>query len=207
MLSTERYEFRTGEHLNQNSKTFGYARVSTLGQSTDHQEYALKQAGCDKIYLEKFTGTKASRPRLDELREQLRAGDRVVITKLDRLGRSTKDLLQIVSEFEQNKVDLVVLEQNINTSTPDGRLFFTLISAFAQFEAELISARTKDGLNAAKAMGRLGGRKPTLGDKQAIQVMEFHMAGKSISEIAELFGVTRQVIYRTIEKQATKTPQ
>lgn len=186
--------------MNQTSKKFGYARVSTLGQSTDHQENALKNAGCDKILLEKFTGTKASRPRLDELREQLRPGDTVVITKLDRLGRSTKDLLHIVTEFEKQEINLVVLEQNINTSTPDGRLFFTLISAFAQFEAEIIAARTRDGLAAAKAMGRIGGRKSLLSETQKAQVVKFHVEGMQISKIAELFGVTRQVIYRVLEK-------
>ena len=188
--------------MNQTSKKFGYARVSTLGQSTDHQENALKNAGCDKILLEKFTGTKASRPLLDELREQLRPGDTVVITKLDRLGRSTKDLLQIVTEFERQNINLVVLEQNINTSTPDGRLFFTLISAFAQFEAEIIAARTRDGLAAAKAAGRLGGRKPLLSPIQIKEVGRFYNEGMSVSKIAALFGVTRQVIYRTLEKSS-----
>lgn len=188
--------------MNQTSKKFGYARVSTLGQSTDHQENALKTAGCDKILLEKFTGTKASRPRLDELREQLRPGDTVVITKLDRLGRSTKDLLQIVTEFEKQNINLVVLEQNINTSTPDGRLFFTLISAFAQFEAEIIAARTRDGLAAARAAGKLGGRKPRLSTQQANEVWNFYNSGKSITEIAKLFGTTRQVIYRALERKS-----
>jgi DNA invertase Pin-like site-specific DNA recombinase len=190
--------------LNTTSKTFGYARVSTLGQSTDHQEAALQQAGCNKIYLEKFTGTKANRPKLNELREQLRQGDTVVVTKLDRLGRSTKDLLQIVTEFEQQGVNFVVLEQNINTSTPDGRLFFTLISAFAQFEAEIIASRTRDGLAAAKAAGKLGGRKPVLSQAQSIELMKYYLNGTPVQKIAEIFGVTRQVVYRAIEKQSSK---
>lgn len=185
--------------MNSTSKTFGYARVSTVGQSTDHQEAALRQAGCNKIYLEKFTGTKARRPRLDELREQLRRGDTVIVTKLDRLGRSTKDLLQIVTEFEQQGVNFVVLEQNINTSTPDGRLFFTLISAFAQFEAEIIASRTRDGLAAARAAGKIGGRKCVLTPAQKAEVINFYESGKRITEIAELFGVTRQVVYRALE--------
>ena len=188
--------------MNLTSKKFGYARVSTLGQSTDHQENALKTAGCDKILLEKFTGTKASRPRLDELREQLRPGDTVVITKLDRLGRSTKDLLQIVTEFEKQNINLVVLEQNINTSTPDGRLFFTMISAFAQFEAEIIAARTRDGLAAAKAMGRLGGRRPKLNPVQKAEVHRQYDSGTSISKIASMFSVSRTAIYRELNKSS-----
>ena len=190
--------------MKQTSKKFGYARVSTLGQSTDHQENALKNAGCDKILLEKFTGTKASRPRLDELREQLRPGDTVVITKLDRLGRSTKDLLQIVTEFEKQEINLVVLEQNINTSTPDGRLFFTMISAFAQFEAEIISARTRDGLAAAKLLGRTGGRKPNLTQIQKSQVVRFYEEGMSVSKIAEIMATTRQCVYRALDKESSK---
>lgn len=187
--------------MNTTSKTFGYARVSTLGQSTDHQEAALRDAGCDKIYIEKYTGTKANRPGLNELREHLREGDTVVVTKLDRLGRSTKDLLQIVTEFEQQGVNFFVLEQNINTSTPDGRLFFTLISAFAQFEAEIIASRTRDGLAAAKAAGKLGGRKSVLTPLQKEEISNFYESGKQVTEIAKLFGVTRQVVYRALESR------
>lgn len=137
---------------------------------------------------------------LNELREQLRPGDTVVVTKLDRLGRSTKDLLQIVTEFEHQGVNFVVLEQNINTSTPDGRLFFTLISAFAQFEAEIIAARTRDGLAAAKVMGRLGGRKPNLSTIQMTQAKKMYEQHMSVTEISQVLGVSRQCIYRCLNK-------
>ncbi len=183
------------------SKTFGYARVSTQSQSTDNQEQLLNEHGCDKVFVEKYTGTKSDRPQLNELRNQLRNGDTVVVTKLDRLGRSTKDLLQIVSDFQDMEVNLIVTQQNIDTTTIEGRLFFTLISAFAQFEAEIISARTKDGLAAAKAKGKLGGRRCVLSPVQKSQVAEFYAQGKTVSEIAALFSTTRQVIYRSLEKQ------
>lgn len=183
------------------SKTFGYARVSTQTQSTDNQVQLLTEYGCDKVFVEKYTGTKADRPQLNELRSQLRSRDTVVVTKLDRLGRSTKDLLQIVSEFKDMDVNLVVTQQNIDTTTIEGRLFFTLISAFAQFEAEIISARTRDGLAAAKAKGKLGGRRSVLSPAQKFQVYEFYSQGKSVTEISELFATTRQVIYRALDKQ------
>lgn len=181
------------------SKAFGYARVSTQTQSTDNQEQLLNEYGCDKVFVEKYTGTKADRPQLNELRSQLRNGDTVVVTKLDRLGRSTKDLLQIVSELKDMGVNLVVTQQNIDTTTIEGRLFFTLISAFAQFEAEIIAARTRDGLAAAKALGRLGGRKPNLTPAQKSQVYKMHSEGMSIKGISEIFGTTRQCIYRVLD--------
>jgi len=185
--------------LNKTSKTFGYARVSTQMQSTDNQEQLLAEHGCDKVFVEKYTGTKSDRPQLNDLRGQLRNGDTVVVTKLDRLGRSTKDLLQIVSDFEDMEVNLVVTQQNIDTTSIEGRLFFTLISAFAQFEAEIISARTRDGLTAAKAMGRLGGRRPLLNPAQIKQAKKLHLEGMSVTKISELFTVTRQCIYRALE--------
>jgi DNA invertase Pin-like site-specific DNA recombinase len=189
--------------LNTTSKTFGYARVSTQTQSTDNQEHLLNEHGCDKVFVEKYTGTKSDRPQLNELRAQLRHGDTVVVTKLDRLGRSTKDLLEIISDFNEMEVNLVVTQQNIDTTTIEGRLFFTLISAFAQFEAEIISARTKDGLAAAKAKGKTGGRKPNLNALQKNQVRKLYEEGSSVTHIAQIFGTTRQCIYRTLNQSSS----
>ena len=182
------------------SQRLGYGRVSTQDQNLDAQRDALKSASADKIFIEKITGTKASRPELDKLREQMRKGDTVVITRLDRLGRSTKDLLEISSELEEKGVELEVLEQNINTKTPEGKLFFTMIAAFSQFEHDLMVARTKDGLAAARARGRLGGRKPKLSEVQKKQIRKLYAERElTVRAIAEMFNITPPTVYRAIE--------
>lgn len=182
------------------TRRLGYGRVSTQDQNLDAQRDALKKAGADKVFIEKITGTKASRPELDKLREQMREGDTLVITRLDRLGRSTKDLLTISSELEDAGVELEVIEQNINTKTAEGRLFFTMIAAMAEFEHAMIVARTKDGLAAARARGRLGGRKPKLSEAQKKQVKKLYDAKElTVREIAALFNITPPTVYRAIE--------
>ena len=182
------------------SQRLGYGRVSTQDQNLDAQRDALKKAGVDKIFIEKITGTKASRPELDKLREQMREGDTLVITRLDRLGRSTRDLLAISSELEEKGVELEVTDQNINTQTPAGRLFFVMIAAMAEFEHDLMVARTKDGLAAARARGRMGGRKPKLTEAQKKQVQTLYAAKElTVREIAALFNVTPPTVYRALE--------
>lgn len=186
-------------------KKFGYARVSTAEQSTDIQKGLLLSAGVDKVFLENYTGTKANRPELDKLREQLREGDSVYITKLDRLARSTRDLLNLVNELEQAGVTLVVLEQSINTSTNEGKFLLNVLSAVAELERDLIVARTKQGLAAAKAKGKLGGRKAKMSPLQMAEVRNFYEQGKPVSEIATLFNVSRASIYRALDKVANAT--
>lgn len=181
-------------------KKLGYGRVSTAEQSTDIQESALLAAGADKLFLENYTGTKASRPELDRLRDQMRAGDIVLVTKLDRLARSTKDLLNLVSEFQEASVELQVLEQNINTKTTEGKFLLNVLSAVAELERDMIVARTQQGLAAAKAKGRLGGRKSKLSPAQMTEVKKFYEGGKSVTDIAGLFNVSRANIYRVLEK-------
>lgn len=182
------------------SQRLGYGRVSTQDQNLDAQADALKAAGADKVFIEKITGTKASRPELDKLREQMRKGDTLVITRLDRLGRSTKDLLTLSSELEEKGVELEVLEQNINTKTAEGRLFFTMIAAMAEFEHSMMVARTKDGLAAARARGRLGGRKPKLTEAQKKQVKALYEAKElTVREIGALFNITPPTVYRALE--------
>ena len=183
------------------SQRLGYGRVSTEDQNLEAQQDALKGAGADKVFIEKITGTKASRPELDKLREQMRKGDTLVITRLDRLGRSTKDLLAISSELEEKGVELEVLEQNINTKTPEGKLFFTMIAAMAEFEHSMMVARTKDGLAAARARGRLGGRKPKLTELQKKQVRKLYEERKeTVREIAAGFNITPPTVYRALEE-------
>ena len=173
------------------NKNFGYGRVSTQDQNLDSQRYSLLRAGVDEVFLEKITGTKASRPELDRLRNALRRGDQVVITRLDRLGRSAKDLLNIVSDFEDKGVSLKVVEQNIDTSSPEGKLFLTMAAAFAEFEHSMMVARTKDGLAAARAGGRVGGRKAKLSSEQVAKILQLYVEQRvTVQDIASMFQVS-----------------
>ena len=181
-------------------QVIGYGRVSTGDQNADSQVDALTKAGANKVFIEKFTGTKLDRPELSKAFEYLRKGDQLVITRLDRLGRSTKDLLALLEGLNELGVELRVLDQNIDTSTAQGKFFFTIIGAVAEFERSLIVSRTRDGLAAARARGRVGGRKPKLTDKQKAEVRRLYRAGdKTVQEIGELFRVSRPTVYAVLK--------
>jgi len=142
----------------------GYARVSTDDQKLDPQTDALDAAGAERIFADKITGTKRTRPQLDLMIDQLRQGDVVVVAKYDRLARSLKDLLDIVEAIGDRGAGFRSLAEDIDTTTPAGRLVFHVFASIAQFERERISERTKEGLVAARKRGRVGGRPPDIGD-------------------------------------------
>jgi DNA invertase Pin-like site-specific DNA recombinase len=182
----------------------GYGRVSTRDQHLEAQHDALTAAGCEQIFVDKASGKLARRPELDKaLLAASRRGDQLVVTKLDRLGRSLEHLLELSKLLEQHGVDLVVLDQGIDTSTAVGRMFFQILGAIAEFEHALMSERTMDGLAAARARGRTGGQKPKLGPRQVKLARQMYDEtgedGKrkhTVAEIAAEFGVSRPTIYR-----------
>ena len=137
----------------------GYARVSTQEQSDSAQLDALKANGCERIYKERYSGKSKLRPELERMIDALRAGDVVVVQRLDRLGRSLKDLIELLDGFKAKHVQFISLNENIDTTTAVGELAFHVIGSIAQFERRLISERTKAGLQAARARGRKGGRR------------------------------------------------
>lgn len=185
----------------------GYGRVSTSDQHPEAQRDALDEAGCDRVFVDKLSGKLASRPELDKALAAVREGDHLVITKLDRLGRSLRNLMDIGDDLRQRGVQLAVLDQGIDTSTPVGQMFFHILGAVAEFEHSLMVERTKQGLEAARARGRTGGQKPKLRPRQIKLAQEMYDElgpdGKrkhTVQEIANEFGVSRPTIYRHLEK-------
>jgi DNA invertase Pin-like site-specific DNA recombinase len=182
----------------------GYGRVSTADQNTDAQQDALLKAGAERVFVENFTGSKAVRPELEKVWQILRPGDSLMIVRLDRLGRSIKDLLVIVERLKKLEVELVVIEQDVNTTTPEGRLFFHMVAAFAEFEHEIMRSRTIDGLAAARARGRNGGRPPKLSSEADNQIRRMYEEQTYVKIIATAFGVTRATIYRSLERTSAQ---
>ena len=181
------------------SQRIGYGRVSTTDQNPDSQHDALTKAGCDRTYIDHYTGTKASRPEWDKVRDVLRRGDTLVITRLDRLGRSARDLSEIGAWLAAEGIHLEATEQPINTATPEGRMFYTILAAFAEFEHDLIVSRTRDGLAAARARGRNGGRKAKLSPRHAAEIRTKYDNGEPVQALATFYGVSRPTIYRALE--------
>ncbi|MBP6409220.1 MAG: recombinase family protein [Fusobacteriaceae bacterium] len=178
----------------------GYARVSTEEQNLDRQLDSLKEAGCEKIFQEKITGTKKERPELDKLMEQLRNGDLIIISDLTRLSRSVKDLFSLVDQIEKKGANIKSLKESwMDTSTPQGKLMFTIFAGISQFERDLISQRTLEGLAAARSRGKKGGRPKK--DEKAINIALKMYQEKvcSISEITKATGVSKTTIYRYIK--------
>lgn len=187
----------------------GYGRVSRRDQHPEAQHDALHAAGCQKVFIDKASGKLARRPELDKALLVAREGDQLVITKLDRLGRSLEHLIELSKQLQERDVHLVVLDQGIDTSTAVGRMFFQILGAIAEFEHALMSERTIDGLEAARARGRTGGQKPKLGHRQTALAQQMYDEtgpdGKrryTVAQIAAEFGVTRPTIYRHLTRTA-----
>jgi DNA invertase Pin-like site-specific DNA recombinase len=181
----------------------GYARVSTRDQDLSNQEAQLRAAGCRKVFAEKITGMKRARPQLDRLLDHLRAGDVVVVTRLDRLARSIRDLLEIVERIREAGAGLRSLaEPWADTTTPAGRMVLTVFGGMAEFERSLIVERTGSGRAAAKARGTKFGRKPKLQAAQLKRIYQLVDEGAaSRQEIADLFGIDRSTLYRVLSQR------
>ena len=182
---------------------FGYARVSTREQNLDHQLDALHAAGCGKVFSDKASGKLARRPEWDRLLEQLRAGDQIVITRLDRAGRSVAHLVELAAELDRRQVSLVVLSQGIDTSTPAGRLTFHILASLGEFVADLIAENTREGLAAAAARGRHGGRPSVMTPGKLAVARQLAHDGVSPTEIAATIGVGRATVYRHLQASAS----
>lgn len=177
---------------------FGYDRVSTEAQNLDRQLDALEKYGVDMIYNEKMSGTKKNRPELTKLLDRITEGDTVVVESLSRLGRSTKDLIELTETFQSKGVNLVSLKESIDTNSPTGKLLFTLMSAIAQFERDVIADRTREGLKSARARGRTGGR-PRADPEQVKKAVKLYKTEQySIKEIEELTGIKKSTLYRNL---------
>lgn len=175
----------------------GYARVSTDDQNLDAQTDALEAVGAGKIFADKISGSKRDRVELDKMLDQLRDGDVVTVTKYDRLARSLKDLLEIVETIRARGAGFRSLAEDIDTTTPAGRLVFHVFASIAQFERERISERTREGLASARKRGRIGGRPPALTTAQKVEVRRMRdEERRAVSEIARLFKVSDRTVRR-----------
>ena len=181
--------------------TYGYARVSTNTQELHRQIDMLIPYQCNEILSEKITGTKAQRPELDNLKKMTRSGDKIVIESFSRLGRSTKDLIDLVEYFEKKNVQIISIKENFDTTTPQGKLMLTVFQAFAQFERDLIAQRTKEGLESARARGRKGGRpaKKTKDIEEALRL--YDSKTHTVQEIYKWTKVSPATLYRALEKR------
>ncbi len=178
----------------------GYARVSTLQQDEALQLDALRAAGVDRIFVDRASGKLERRPALDDLLAQARPGDSLVVWRLDRLGRSLRHLIDVVSDLEQRGVGFISLTEALDTTTPGGRLLFHVMGALAEFERDLIRERTVAGLAAARARGRTGGR-PTVWTPEKLKTIKAMRATgeHDIAGIARVLGVSRASVYRALQ--------
>jgi DNA invertase Pin-like site-specific DNA recombinase len=181
---------------------FGYARVSTQDQSLSLQLDALAHYGVDQTFEEKESGKKKNRPQLDDLLKVLRKGDTVVVYKLDRISRSTKHLIELMEHFEAKGIHFVSIQDKIDTTTAMGRFFFfRMLASIAELERDIISERTKDGLTAARARGRNGGRPKVDLKKIELAIKMYESKDYSLSQIKTATGIGATTLYRYLDKK------
>ena len=184
----------------------GYARVSTEDQRLDLQLDSLKEAGCEKAFSDQVSGAAATKAGLDEALAYVRSGDTLVVWKLDRLGRTVKGLVELVDGLKERGVQFKSVTDGIDTSTSAGKFFFHVMAAMAEMERDLIRERTNAGLAAARARGRLGGRKPKMNAAKLDAAKKLLRAGTPVSEVAKTLGVGRATLYRNLnaDKQTAR---
>lgn len=180
---------------------FGYMRVSTIDQNLDRQKKQLEEFGCERIFFEKVTGTKRDRPELNRMLEFLRPVDTVVVTDLTRLSRSTKDLIEITELIAQKGAHLKSLKESwLDTTTAHGKMLFTIFAGIAQFERDLTSERTKEGILAAKKRGKFPGR-PKADEEKINYALYLIDQGMSRTDAAEKAGISRMTLYRRLQRE------
>lgn len=180
----------------------GYARISTHEQNLDLQRDALKQAGCKRIITDEASGSLANRPGLTKLKDTLREGDTLVVWRLDRLGRSLKHLIEFIYDLETKGIGFKSIHESIDTTTSTGKLVFHIFGALAEFERNLIKERSKAGLDAARARGRLGGRPKRLNISKRQLVVEMYKARKhTVKEICQMIGITKPTLYKYLQEK------
>lgn len=175
---------------------FGYARVSTEEQNLDMQIDVLKKFGVDKIYQEKITGSRKDRVSLEELLKVLRSGDKLIVYKLDRISRSTKHLIELSELFDSLNVDFISIADNIDTTTAIGKFFFRTMASIAKLERDIISERTKVGLQAARARGKTGGRPLKKIDKILMSIKMYKSKDYTINQITDATWISKTTLYR-----------
>ena len=186
----------------------GYARVSTRDQKLDLQIDALKRAGCEKIFSDVVSGASKERPNLNAMLEQCRVGDTIVIYKLDRLGRSLTHLVNLVSKLLEDGIHLQSLNDSIDTSTSQGKLMFNVFASLAEFERDLIRDRTRAGLEAARARGRVGGRPKGLSkeaeDTSYIAAALYRERKLSVRQISDRLGISKRTLYKYLRHRGVE---
>ncbi|MGH8031436.1 MAG: recombinase family protein [Luteimonas sp.] len=182
----------------------GYARVSTQDQNLALQREALREVGCRKVLEDKVSGTRAERPGLAQALEILREGDTLVVWKLDRLGRSVKQLVDLVGELHKQGIQFKSLTDAIDTGTPSGRFFFHVMASLAEMERELIVERTRAGLEVARQLGRKGGRKPKMTDSKVKSAKKLLASGVPPKDVAKNLGVSVPTLYRWVPASASE---